>query len=153
MKPYEYSGANITYLTLASNSEDNHYGNEAERPSLYEELVNDALQILTNSLHESLLASFPTNLSCQKSQSWFEGSRLINLMREVSQRDFSIFIKLGMISSPPKSFDEQKGISYRSSFTSCHIKLIEDATLLLESGKSRRIWSCDIDMRGCVKMC
>ncbi len=92
MKPYEFSGANITYLALASNSEDNHYGNQAEMPSLYEKLVNDGLQILTNSLHESLLESFPTNLSCQKSQSWYEGSRLISLMREVSQRDFSIFI-------------------------------------------------------------
>ena len=152
MKPYEHTRANIPYLALASSTDENLHGNEAESPSLYEELVNDALKILTNNLHESLLESFPTNLSCQKSQSWYEGSRLINLMREVSQRDFSIFIKLGMISSPPKSFDEQKGISYRSSFTSCHIKLIEDATLLLETGKSRRIWSYDVDIRGCVEM-
>ena len=81
MKPYEYTRANITYLALASATNENLHGNEV--PSLYEELVNDALQILTNSLHESLLESFPTNLSCQKSQSWYEGSRLINLMREV----------------------------------------------------------------------
>ena len=81
MKPYEYTRANITYLALAYAANENLHGNEVL--SLYEELVNDALQILTNSLHESLLESFPTNLSCQKSQSWYEGSRLINLMREV----------------------------------------------------------------------
>ena len=50
---------------------------------LTESLLEDALTLLSRSLSRSQLDTFPTNLSCQKTNHWAKGSELADAMKQV----------------------------------------------------------------------
>ena len=61
---------------------------------LSDALLEDALHLLKKSLLSEHLESFPVNLSCQKSNHWASGAKVVQNIKEVGKKDIQINPKL-----------------------------------------------------------